>query len=67
MKISELEAKLARLREEHGDITVMASADDVMYGLENCPVEYRIAEEDEYEKDWEMPEGFEFIEIAVLD
>jgi hypothetical protein len=67
MKISELEAKLARLREEHGDITVMASTDDVMYGLENCPVEYRIAEEDEYEKDWEMPEGFEFIEIAVLD
>jgi hypothetical protein len=68
MKISELEAKLAGLREQHGDITVMVGTDDGVHGLEHCPIDYRlVTEEDEYPKDWEMPTGFEFVEISVFD
>lgn len=68
MKISELEAKLARLREKHGDIEVMVGTDDGVHGLEHCPINHRIVtDEEEFPDDWKMPSGFEFIEIEAFD
>jgi len=67
MKLSEMIADLERLKAEHGDLEVMITTDSGTYSMESTSTEYRCAEDDEYPKEWEMPGGFEFIEILVLD
>lgn len=68
MKLSELEAKLAELREEHGDIEVMIRTDgESVYGMDMCSFYHTVAEEGDYPEDWQMPAGFEFIEMEVMN
>ena len=66
MKISDVEAKLAELREEHGDIEVLITHGEGTYGMDCCIITHEVSE-GQYPDDWQMPKGFEFVEIMVLD
>ena len=64
MKITQIVEKLERIRKEKGDIQVMFDDPNSHYGpfaantLSVC-----VAMEDEYPDDFDMPEGFTFVEI----
>lgn len=65
MNISDLEKVLKELREEHGDLDVMVKTNTGTYSVDF--LFHEVAEEGEYPADWDMPGGFEFIEIPVAD
>ena len=65
MKTSEMIAKLQTIQAEHGDIEVM------FQDVESCAGPWsatsacvEVAGEDQYPEDWNMPEGFKFVEIS---
>ena len=63
MTINELIAQLETLREEHGDIEVLqyANLDQIVaIGYANV----RVVEDGEFPDDWNMPEGFTFVELG---
>jgi hypothetical protein len=63
MKISQLIKKLESLQKKHGNVDAMFYADnDGTFSVER--VEFRVAEEDEYPEDWNMPAGTEFVQIT---
>jgi hypothetical protein len=63
MTINELIAQLETIRAEYGDIEVLHYADmDQIVGIGYANV--RIAEDDEFPDDWNMPEGFTFVELG---
>jgi hypothetical protein len=63
MTINEVIAKLEAIRAQHGDIEVMFSeSDSVIRSMTYC--NSRVAEEGEFPDDWDMPEGFTFVEIG---
>ena len=64
MKISEVESKLAEFRKGHGDIDVLITTDNGTFPFGS--ISHHVAEDEEYPEDWEMPGGFEFIDIMVL-
>ena len=63
MKIVKLISDLKQLESIYGNIEVMFDSDenDSMRSIDG--LEYRMAEEDEFPESWNMPEGFEFIQI----
>jgi hypothetical protein len=64
MKIQELANKLKAIYDQHGDIEVMFSDPNTGSTYGAFIVEHRVAELDEFPEDWDMPEGFEFVEIT---
>ena len=63
MTINELIANLEAIRNEHGDIEVLHYVDmDQIVGIGYANV--RIAEDGEFPDDWNMPEGFTFVELG---
>ena len=64
MKILELANRLKAIYDEHGDIDVHFSGpnmDQEPYSVERTEV--RVAEEDDYPEDYDMPAGYKFIEL----
>ena len=65
MKIFELAEQLKAIYDEHGNIDVMfAGPNRDTNPYEVCKVLFRVAQEDEYPEDFDMPEGYEFVELA---
>ena len=64
MKISEMITQLQTIQETVGDITVVFTDPDTSSVWEAHVVEHRIAEADEFPKEWDMPEGLEFVNIT---
>jgi hypothetical protein len=63
MTINELIAQLETIRAEYGDIEVLQDANmDEIVGIGYANV--RIAEDGEFPDDWNMPEGFTFVELG---
>lgn len=63
MTVSEMIRNLTAILAEQGDIEVMFNDDDD----EIRSISYsnvRVAEQDEFDEDWGMPEGFTFVEIG---
>jgi hypothetical protein len=65
MKISDIEQKLATLRQKHGDREVLITTDNGTFPFGT--ISHHVAEDEEYPEDWEMPGGFEFIDIRVFN
>lgn len=67
MKISDLEKKLEAFRAEHGDIEVLLEIGSTATGgtFDFDYVDFYEAEEGQYPKDWDMPEGFKFVKMSV--
>jgi len=63
MKISQMIQRLEELKSEHGDVEVMFRSDAGPFSAER--IDHRVADKDEYPEDWNMPEGFEFVEICL--
>lgn len=64
MTIIELVKKLKVIHDKHGDIEVMFQDPNSGEGPFAVEVVSRcVAEEDEFPEDWNMPEGFEFVEL----
>lgn len=64
MTIFELATKLKAIYDEHGDIEVFFAGpnmDTEPYSVGRTEV--RVAEEDEYPKDFNMPAGYKFVEL----
>jgi hypothetical protein len=61
MQLSQLIQELQAIQAEHGDLPVLK--EDGRYGdiFELEDVQRRVATEDEYPADWDMPAGFEFV------
>lgn len=59
MNLTGLIARLSQLVAEHGDLPVHDTAhflvDDVFI---------RVAEKDQFPEDWNMPEGYKFVQIG---
>lgn len=64
MTILELANRLKAIYDEHGDVPVMFTDPNNGSTYEVFTVKHRVAEEDEYPEDWDMPEGFEFVDIS---
>ena len=63
MSINELIAKLQAIHAEHGDIEVLHYTDmDQIVGIGYANV--RVTEDGEFPDDWNMPEGFTFVELG---
>jgi hypothetical protein len=63
MTINEMIAKLEAIRTQHGDIEVMFIENNSLFrSISYCNP--RVAEEDEFPEDWDMPEGFTFVELG---
>jgi hypothetical protein len=63
MTINEMIAKLEAIRAQHGDIEVLFNeSDNAIRSITYC--NSRVAEEGEFPDDWDMPEGFTFVEIG---
>lgn len=64
MKISKVLKQLEKLQKKHGDVEVMFSDpnSDSVYSVES--VGFRVAEEDEFDEDWNMPEGYKFVDLS---
>jgi hypothetical protein len=64
MKVSQLITKLEKLKAEHGDLDVMITSKDgdptAFVGVGIGEVE----DDDDFPKDWNMPKGFKWIDIA---
>ena len=63
MTINEMIAKFEAIRAQHGDVEVMIGESDEAIRSINY-VNLYIAEEDEFPEEWDMPEGFIFVEIG---
>lgn len=64
MRILELANQLKAIYDEHGDIDVFFAGpnmDPEPYSVGRTEV--RVAEEGEYPEDYDMPEGFKFVEL----
>ena len=59
MTLAQLIARLAELLVEHGDLPVH---DTAYFLVEHVFV--RTAGKDQFSEDWDMPEGYEFIQIG---
>jgi hypothetical protein len=59
MKVLELATELKKIYDLHGDIDVMLTADGDTFAISS--VRFKQAEDGEFPKDWNMPEGFKFI------
>jgi hypothetical protein len=65
MKIFELATRLKAIYDEHGDIEVFFRDPNTDQGpFEVGRVAQRTAEEDEYPEDYNMPEGYKFVELT---
>ena len=65
MKIFELAEKLKEIYDMHGNIEVFfAGPNRDTNPYEVGKVEFRVAVEDEYPEDFDMPEGYEFVELG---
>lgn len=65
MKILELATKLKAIYDEQGDIEVFFRDPNTDQGpFEVNRVTNREAEEDEYPEDYNMPEGYKFVELT---
>jgi hypothetical protein len=64
VKISEAESRLAELREEHGDLDLLITYGEGTYSVTKHDLTHEVSE-GQYPEDWEMPEGFEFIDLMV--
>lgn len=63
MTINEMIAKLEAIRAQHGDIEVMYSESDQVIRSINYS-NLRVAKQDEFPENWDMPAGFTFVEIG---
>ena len=64
MKISEMINQLEQIQKNQGDVEVMFSSpnhDQSLYSV--GAIEFRVAEEDEFDEEWDMPEGFKFVSL----
>jgi hypothetical protein len=64
MTVLELAERLRAIWEENGDIPVMFTDPNKGSTFEVFTVRHRVAEEDQYPEEWNMPAGFEFIDIS---
>ena len=64
MTILELATRLKAIYDEHGDVPVMFTDPNRGSTFEVFTVKHRVAKEDEFPEDWNMPEGFEFVDIS---
>lgn len=63
MTVSEMIRNLTTILAEQGDIDVMfVDFDDAVRSVSYCNT--RVAEQDEFPEDWDMPEGLTFVEIG---
>jgi len=64
MKLHELISKLNEIAADQGDLDVLVNID---YQTQQTPCNptVQIAEENQYPADWNMPEGFKFVELFV--
>ena len=63
MTINEMIAKLEAIRNEHGNIDVMINeTDDAIRSISFANL--RVAEDGEFPDEWDMPEGFTFVELG---
>lgn len=65
MIISELIEKLKKISDKHGDVEVLfcdLEGSGSPYSVSR--VSFEVAEADAYPEDWDMPEGFEFVELT---
>lgn len=63
MTVSEMIRNLTAILAEQGDIEVMFNdGHDEIRSVSYTNV--RVAEQDEFPEDWDMPEGFTFVEIG---
>lgn len=64
MKTSQLIKKLTALLEKHGDVEVMLNPTDGDGPYGTCGVSFEeVEDDDEYPEDYQMPKGFQFVEI----
>ena len=64
MKISSVIRELEKIQKKEGDIEVMFDDPQGNYGPWAVgSVNFRVAEEEEYPEEFDMPEGFKFVEI----
>lgn len=65
MKILELANQLKAIYDEHGDIDVLFTDPNSNQGpFDVGSTEFRVAEEDEYPEDFNMPEGYKFVVLT---
>lgn len=65
MKISQVIARLQKIQAERGDVDVMLQDPESSYGpWAVTGVHVEVAEEDQYPEDFQMPEGYTFVEIT---
>ena len=64
MKISEVIKQLQGIQDERGDIDVMFRDGDSDGVWEVAAVRWKVASENEYPEDWNMPEGTEFVLVT---
>lgn len=65
MKILELANQLKAIYDGHGDIDVFFTDPNSNQGpFAVGGTEFRVAEEDEYPEDFNMPEGYKFVELT---
>ncbi len=65
MKILELANQLKAIYDKHGDIEVMftdPNNNNDTYSVGGATT--RVAEKDEFPKNWDMPAGFKFVELS---
>lgn len=58
MKLSDLVEKLTALASQHGDLEVFDSAHFSVHS-----VQVKVAAKDQFPEDWDMPEGYTFVQI----
>ncbi len=64
MKISEMIDRLEKIKAENGDIDVMFNDPESQGPYSTTSVRVSVAEKDDYPDDWDMPEGFTFVDIG---
>ena len=64
MKISEMIDRLEKIKAEHSDIDVMFNDTDSHGPYSASSVRVAVAEKDDFPEDWDMPEGFTFVDIG---
>ena len=66
MKISEAIAKLQTIQDKHGDVEVMFNDPESSQGPYGATgLSYEVAEFDQYPEEYDMPEGFKFVEFTA--
>lgn len=63
MKVKALIERLQDIANEHGDVEVMFEEPNTDEIFEANIVKFRVADNEEFPEDWDMPEGFSFIVI----